>query len=199
MNKRILFLLLVALLGIYQFWTEREIYHQPGILVAVEPKQSPLPEESLPVKFKDVIIKKLADYNIRARVLSTRRYWMGPTSDLFPYDVAVGWKEMSDTSVLEKLNISQANRFYFYQWHESASLDADLLSKNSANMHLIAATPYIEKKIKYLRKGNLIHLTGQLVAVNFKDGSEIKSSLSRDDTGSGACELMLVNAIEVQD
>ena len=65
-----------------------------------------LPENLNPIIFKDVVLTQLADYKIRARVLSTHKYWLGQSANLMPIDLAVGWNEMSDSAVIEKLKKS---------------------------------------------------------------------------------------------
>ena len=197
MNIRVLVLALVLLLGAYQFWTDREVKHAPGILVTEEPEQIKLADNPPPLAVKGATITPLADYKIRARVLSKERYWLGQSATFVPYDVAVGWKEMSDSKVLDKLHISQADRFYFYRWDTATQLAPETMIKNSANMHLVAADSGVAARIKSLRRGQIVSLAGQLVRVVFNDGSEIKSSLSRDDTGPGACEVMWVTSIIV--
>ena len=47
----------------------------------------------------------IAEYDLRGRVLGTKRYHSGPQAELVPVDVAVGWKQMSDQSVLDQLTI----------------------------------------------------------------------------------------------
>lgn len=199
MDRKVVVFFLLMMVGGYQHWMHREIHRPNGILISTEPVQKMYSDFQRPIKYKNTIIDPLAEYKIQARVLSTERYWLGPMAKIVPVDVAVGWNVMSDTSVLEKLNITQGDRFYFYSWKGNNPADPSLMSKSSANMHLIPATTYIEDEIKKLRKGHLVNLTGSLVRINFKDGSDIKSSLSRDDTGAGACEVMWVTSIDVQD
>ncbi len=196
-NIRI-FALLVALYCGYQYWVFRPIHRPPGVMVTGIPVQKLLPEDTPSIRLQDVLIKKLADYSLKARVLSTEKYWLGQTAKIAPIDVAVGWNQMSDSAVLDKLNISQSDRFYFYNWSNRNDVDPDGIMKNSANMHLIAANKSIEHKIKKLRVGHIVSLKGQLVRVDFKDGSEMRSSLTRDDSGAGACEVMLVTALDMQ-
>lgn len=69
--------------------------------------------------------------------------------------------------------------------------------KHSANTHLIPATKAIAKQLAQIDQDNLIYLKGQLVEVKAADGWTWRSSLSRDDTGAGACELMLVEEVRV--
>ncbi len=196
MDKKII-LVLIVLICSYQVWFGRSINRPPGILVAQQPQQTLLPEDIKSIKYKDVLVKRLADFQMKARVLGTQRYWLGQTAAVAPFDVAFGWNQMSDSSVLEKLNISQSNRFYFYNWDNDNLIDSSVVSVNSANMHLIPSTKDIESKIKKLRVGNIVNLSGQLVRVDFKDGSEMKSSLSRDDTGAGACEVIWVTSLDI--
>ena len=71
------------------------------------------------------------------------------------------------------------------------------IETNSANMHLIPSNPAIEDAIDGIRQGELIRLSGQLVRVDAEDGWHWVSSLSRDDTGNGACELIWVENLEL--
>lgn len=61
-------------------------------------------------------LEALANFDIEARVLSKENYYADRESELVPVDLALGWGAMSDSSVLEKLSISQSGRFYFYRW-----------------------------------------------------------------------------------
>jgi hypothetical protein len=63
-------------------------------------------------------------------------------------------------------------------------------------MHIIPATPAIAKQCKSLRAGSLVHLRGDLVEATGPGIGRWRSSLSRTDTGNGACELFYVDEIE---
>lgn len=198
MNRTVLALFLIILVGGFQCWSDREESHPPGILVTELPQQKELPQKLPPIPYKTVLLDPLAEYSMRARVLSTERYWIDRLSRIVPVDVALGWGVMSDTRVLEDLKISQNGRFYFYSWRDPAPVNPREIVASSANMHLIPSTPYIEQEIKRLRKGQVVKLDGYLVKVNFADGSEAKSSMAREDSGAGACEIMWVRNLEVQ-
>lgn len=64
-------------------------------------------------------------------------------------------------------------------------------------MHRIPANDGIEHQRKSIRAGNRVHLKGYLVEATGKDGFRWKSSLTRTDTGGGACELILVESLYV--
>jgi hypothetical protein len=65
-------------------------------------------------------------------------------------------------------------------------------------MHLIPADDEIDDLIKSVRPGNIIMLKGYLVAVTSEDGWRWKSSLSRKDSGAGACEVIWVEEFAVE-
>ena len=49
------------------------------------------------------------------RILHREDYSLGSLASLVPTDFAVGWGRMSDSAVLAGIEISQANRFYFWR------------------------------------------------------------------------------------
>ena len=63
-------------------------------------------------------------------------------------------------------------------------------------MHLINKDRNIQNKIRSIGEDKYVRLKGYLVNVNFKDGPW-KTSLSRTDTGNGACEIMYVTSVEI--
>ena len=62
---------------------------------------------------------------------------------------------------------------------------------------MIPANDKIEKKLKKLDRDDLIYLEGYLVKIDRPDGWHWQSSLTRDDTGAGACEVIWVDYLEV--
>jgi hypothetical protein len=112
--------------------------------------------------------------------------------------VALGWGAMSDSAVLAELSISQSGRFYYYQWQNQPPIPPTEIAIHSANMHLIPTNSEIEQKIKNMRVGQVVHIVGQLVEAKTADGWHWRSSLTRDDTGAGACELVRVESIRIR-
>jgi hypothetical protein len=47
-----------------------------------------------------------------------------------------------------------------------------------------------------VRQGELVHIEGFLVDASRPDGWRWRTSLSREDTGNGACELVFVETLE---
>ncbi|MCA9405644.1 MAG: hypothetical protein KC684_03840 [Candidatus Omnitrophica bacterium] len=190
-------LILIIVGGIYYQWSHSIwVRDNPDGALRSQPVQS---ESALPSSFthKDYTIIPKAYFNIKARVLSRKRYFLGRETDLVPVDLALGWGVMSDFKVLKELKISQSNRWYFYRYSEPPILKSEIAS-HSANMHLIPADKEVAKAIQSVRKGEIVSFKGYLVNVSAKDGWHWNSSLSRTDTGAHACELVWVKEFQVE-
>ena len=196
-NQRVILLLvaLLALGGAGNWWLHRPIAHAAGVLVDEVPRQSE-PASRQPITHGDYQLTPLADFDIEARVLSREDYSIDAGSDLSPTDLAVGWKRMSDTAVVEQLDISQSVRFFTYRWSNAPPIPQSEIERSAANMHMIPANKSVARDLDKIRQGAIVRLRGQLVEAHRSDGFQWRSSLTREDTGAGACELFLVDSIE---
>jgi len=194
MRRLALILLLLALAGALNAFVRRPIVQEPGVFVPDAPLQSD-PVSRATTRLGDFELTPLADFSLDARVLSRADYRLGTESELSPTDLALGWGRMSDSAVIAQLDISQSARFYSYRWSEEPPIPAREIMVSSANMHLIPADPGVAAAIARVRVGELISLRGHLVEVRREDGWRWRSSLRRDDSGAGACELILVDSI----
>jgi len=143
-------------------------------------------------------IEPLADYTVRARVLSIERYRMGREADLSPVDFALGWGPMSDSAVLDRLTISQSNRWYQYRWQGEPPIEPSVIVRTSANTHLVPADDMVKTRLLGVRPGSVVTLSGYLITARHADGWSWRSSLSRDDSGGGSCELMWVTDVTIE-
>lgn len=167
----------------------------PGVAVVEEPEQTRV--SGITFDKGDYHVEALAEFELSARVLSREDYHFGRESDLVPVDLALGWGPMSDPAVLEKIEISQGERWYHWQVREFP-IPRRAIETHSANMHLIPADDDIESSIKQVHRGDIIHLHGYLASVTAPDGWHWKSSLTRDDTGGGSCELIWVDRFSIR-
>ncbi len=142
-------------------------------------------------------ITEVAKFRIKAKVLAKEKYYIDRGADLSPIDLVLGWGNMSDESILEKIEISQSGRFY--RWHvESFPMPRREIETHSANMHLIPANDSVKSDINKIREGDIIEISGSLVnAISNDDGWQWKSSQTRTDTGNGACELIWVERLQI--
>ena len=148
-------------------------------------------------QFNGYSMTKLQPYTGEFRVLSRENYNFGRESEISPVDFALGWDKMADPEVYKQLSIRQSNRWYHWRYENSPPIPVREIEMQSANTHLIPATKAIAKQLAQIDQYNLIYLKGQLVEVKSSDGWTWRSSLSREDTGGGACELMLVEEVRV--
>lgn len=195
MHRTIVVLLITV--ALWAVWPERTVRHPPGVLVSIPPIQTKV-EPHVLTEFKGYRIEAQAGYLMQGRVLRTKRYY-GNGGDLVPYDVALAWGPMSDQAVLDRLKISQTNRFFFYQWRDEPPISPNAMASNAANVHVISADKTVAKAVSSLHPGQIVTLKGYLVNVSRADGFHWNSSLTRDDTGNGACEVFYVEAIRVSD
>lgn len=193
--KNLLLLLFVIAACWKLLGCDHVVQPEPGVQVSDEPIQTTILSAE-PFDFKSYQITPLASFVIKAKVLSKNSYLLGRESDLSPIDLALGWKNMSDEAVLNKVVITQSGRWYHWRV-EDFPIPRSEIETQSANMHLIPATKTIEAMIKQVKQGQIIDMRGYLVRVDASDGWQWLSSLTRNDTGAHACELVFVESFNV--
>lgn len=195
--------------GLYKHASERGTYEAPlsgmpapaapALVATAVPVQENLPPMEAMLRKDGFRITPLARFNLTARVLSHRTYCCGGEDRLAPVDIAFGWGRMTRDAVLASLEISQGGRFYHYRWRGDPPIPPHEIAASSANMHLIPSSPAIEKALREARVGQTVTLAGFLVRAENDRGFVWMSSLVREDTGNGACELIWVTDVEVRD
>lgn len=192
--KRVL-LVVISFAALFALFRPGKSVHQPaGILAPDAPLQRDTTSDV--ITLGDYQLTPLAEFSLRARVLSRESYRLGRESDLSPIDLALGWGHMSDSGILANFTITQSNRWYYWNTPD-LPIPRQQVVRESANMHVIPADPSIERELKKTRKGHLIELEGFLVRVEASDGWTWKSSLKRNDSGDGSCELVYVRSFTI--
>jgi len=174
-----------------------EVRPADGVLAPSAPQQEDL-EHGPRWKIGDFELQALARFELEARVLGTERYRFDREAALSPVDFALGWGPMSTNALLDTLDVSQYGRFFFYQTDEAPLIDFAEMGKHASNMHMIPADDAIRSHLLAVRTGQVVALRGFLVEAHGPDGFRWRSSLTRNDTGGGACELVLVESIAVR-
>ena len=165
-----------------------------GVLADSPPRQTPLVQSETWQK-DGYFINAIAQFELKAKVLGKERYRFDRESDLAPYDLALGWGQMSDQTIIDKMNISQRGRWFYWKT-DRYPISRKEIERSAANMHIIPASDKIKDELDDIIVGEIIYLKGYLVsAMNPKDGWRWKSSLTRYDTGSGACEVVYVEKL----
>lgn len=197
MKKIIVISVLLILVFAYFFWPEKVITYPARITASENPRQTNLAANKTWDK-DEFHFKALAEYKIKARVLSRNDFSIGIDSKVSPVDFALGWGPMSDQSIIDKIEISQSNRWYKWKTDEYP-IPSNQIAINSANVHIIPKDEIVEDKLADVYKGSLIEMSGYLVEITKSDGWHWKSSLRRDDTAGGSCELFWVEELTIFD
>lgn len=192
---RWLFIVVVIFIGWRYCSPDTIHYAAPDEVIDKAPVQAEV-ADLLPIPFDDYAIQPMAEFTLEARVLAREDYWLGREADLSPTDLVLGWGEMADPQVVKQINIRQSGRWYFWQV-ESFPIPRRNIETQSANMHLIPANDEVAITLKQIRPGQLVTLQGYLVNVNADDGWRWRSSLTREDTGANACELIYVKHLKI--
>ena len=146
--------------------------------------------------FDGYVIEPVRPFAHEARVLHRRNYHAGREADLSPTDLALGWGPMSTDAVLQHVDISQRNRFYYWPV-EQFPIPRREIETHSTNVHIIPASPAVAAVLEQVRRDDTVRLAGQLVNVRAADGWRWRSSTTFEDTGDGACELLWLEQLEI--
>lgn len=194
----IVVLLIASLFGAWNWWTsERQVHVPPGVIAPDVPMQHALEPAPTFVANEHTLTAR-ARYEITARVLRKEIYRVDGGANLAPVDLGVGWGPMSDTAVLEQIAFSQMGRFLYWAPKDRRTFPLDMarMIAHAAQIHAIPADDAVERQLRRLRPGQLVRLSGYLVDARGPRGFLWNTSLRRDDTGDGACELMWVERVE---
>jgi hypothetical protein len=182
---------------------------RPEVLQA--PSQN-ITDNNEPIKFsKDGFaysLTPIAEYQIQALVvhrMDYRLFSIYNSDSVFPVDLCLIWGDnLENKSYQNKyLSFSQDSRFCFYKWRGETSINPDLISNN----HLIANDSKILSVVNKIKAGDQVSISGYLVNVEANkvgkvsdydpNSFSLKSSLTRTDSGAGACEIIYINNIEI--
>jgi hypothetical protein len=145
------------------------------------------------------MITPLAGFSLQARVLAREDYRLDAGAEFSPTDLALGWGPMSEPGMSDKLNVTQSGRWYQYSWNNAGPpIPLEDIINHSANMHLVPANNTAAASLKKVSENDVVELNGWLVRIEKNNGWRWQSSLSRSDSGNGACELIYVCSIEIK-
>lgn len=151
-------------------------------------------------------ITYVAEYKINGRVVDVERYSSNHVRDnLSSRDIALGWGVLSTDESKNKIKwTSIGNRYLSWrtsdnEWYQKVGGESVIINSHSNN-HLIPSNNEIKRKIESISRGDYVQLEGYLVDVYWTNpkGNYFKwnTSISRGDTGNGACEIIYVTDIK---
>jgi len=147
----------------------------------------------------------LFDYEINGLLVSKVNYNLFSTDKferLFPFDVCLIWGSNVARGLYRdtRVRFSQDCRWCWADWYGNVNFNLNELSNN----HLLVDNNKVLKLLKLMVRGDQIKIKGKLVNIQAKLANNPgpyditwNSSLSRQDTGAGACELIYVEQAEI--
>ncbi|MEL6185897.1 MAG: hypothetical protein AAFU79_14835, partial [Myxococcota bacterium] len=156
------------------------------------PEQKPTARP--PFHRAEVTFTPRAEYALDGYALITdqpRDEW----SDVSPYDVTFGWGPMSTRALAAPLRFHLARRYVSVRWGADFPLGSRSVMESLSNHHLIPQSPEIAAQLESIRAGDRVRIRGLLVNVEAPGRPPLRTSLSRTDKGSGACEVLFVEAV----
>ncbi len=175
-------------------------YYDDELDSDMEPLQSQTEVEPFYVRIKNGTMKLTpkADYDITARIVHKKKYRSGWSGEISRYDLALAWGKLNHEHVMPHIKYGQSGRWYSFRYDASCPVPISYIERHSANTHVIHASENLLYLLHTLKTGDLIRMEGYLVyADGYEKGRETHwhSSLTRNDTGGGACEVFYVNRI----
>jgi hypothetical protein len=143
----------------------------------------------------EVAIRLLAEYKLKGVVKAKKKYNDYP-SQISKYDIAIAWGDLNKEEYDEHIKYKQGSRWYYYNYSRDFPKDGSFIVKNSANVHLVHSSEEILDDLKKIRKNDYVSIEGYLMEAIFPNGPW-RSSLSRTDTGNGACEILYVIKVDI--
>ncbi len=167
--------------------------------IPIDLKMEPIQRDSIfiinnfKLKGYNLVIKSLAVFQINGIVVSSKKYFQGIDGNLVPMDVGICWGEMTNDDNLKNMKYQQYLRFLLYKINGPISVSMDYIISHATNIHIIPQNKKMKTVIRSVKKGDKVQLYGYLVTVRGTKGNYYYTrgtSLSRTDTGDGACELL---------
>lgn len=169
----------------------------------LEPVQEPIePPEQVTVTRggRTFVIEKLYRYEHSGEVLSATAYDLAWTNDFFDVDVGTIWGPTRE-SLKQRFTFQQMGRFLFWRTDTQPTQEERLdVTRHIANNHLIPAegSAHLGRAVRFVREGDVVRIKGALVRILDDRGAVLAtSSVVRDDTGAGACEIVWVDELQI--
>jgi len=199
-------LIVSALTLLVAFWNRNDL---PGAIefhpmLNDEPRQRPTDKKPLTVPYADVEyrVEPQYSYELYGLVVSYRQHdgessmhrWSNDHLNMA--DVCVVWSNTAFSPTLSKLDFWNGIFTCNVQTRDSVAWSNFKMNQLSNN-HLISADPLIRDRVAQIRIGDQIRVKGSLARYGAVGGGLRGTSTTRDDTGDGACETILVDEFEI--
>jgi hypothetical protein len=170
-----------------------------------EPTQQSASIPTITKQEKDYLytIEPIAEYSIQGLVVSS--YDSASWYDIYHKndpgnikDLCLVWGSNLSNGSYHQVSFSSGQFTCYYSWFGN---DPHFNTSAMSNNHLLPATDAIKRAILNTHRGEQVRIEGVLANYTVtKNGQKMvnrHTSLTRDDTGNGACEVLYVTGYEV--
>jgi len=195
---KLISIIMSAIIVYMLFYGGADEHKDINVHIAYAPAQINLEESKIiNADYEGYSFTAFAEFSLQARVLGAKRYRWGSSSVIAPVDLALGWQEMSKDDIVKRINISQSGRWYYWSYEGNIPTRRENIERQSANMHMIPLNDNVRDTLLDVERNDIVQIQGYLVNVKGDDGFTWNSSATRNDTGDGACEVILVSSIKI--
>jgi hypothetical protein len=191
------------------WWLSDRLPPRDALVASVmeEPAQTPTAVAPFKVTVEGIEygIKPVYDYDIAGLVVSrhdSATWWdyihAASHDHLNVADLCMVWGVNAADAAYLDMSFSSGQFVCYFQAHSASSAQAQYFRALSNN-HVLTTDPSVASRIAHLRVGDQVRLRGHLVEYTHHHGFEFHrgTSVSRDDTGNGACETVFVRDMQV--
>ncbi len=203
-----LFLILSFFLLMFSFIKRNEFQHdlqlKPELLQ--EPKQSLTKKPAFTTTYNNDAFEIMPkyDYELFGLVVSYRLHDSESGQMIHALnkdhinvaDYCVVWGQSANADILREFNFSNGQFTCQFSTKNAQAWQA-FNKQQISNNHLLAIDDSIRKQIDDIKIGDQIHIKGWLSHYKNPAGYERGTSITRTDSGDGACETILVNEINI--
>ena len=194
-----------ALTLVVAFWNRNDLPRAIELHPSVEqePHQRPIVKRPMTVPYAgvDYRVEPLFSYELYGLVVSYRQHdgessmhrWSNDHLNMA--DVCVVWSDTASSPTLSELDFWNGIFTCNVQTRDSVAWSHFKMNQLSNN-HLISADPFIRDRVAEVRIGDQVRVRGSLARYGATGGGFRGTSTTRDDTGDGACETILVEDFE---
>ncbi len=198
MNKLWMALLTVVAIGYFAFSCPHASATGEPVDWSAEPVQEPTERSSFEIDTRKgkITLDPRASFDVSAVVASDEHYRFDDGAFLVPVDLVMTWGKLPEEPYKSEVSYGQITRYYFWRT-DHVELGLDYIKTHSANMHMIPADDNVRRALLAAGSGDAVRVRGLLVNARRDDGFHWNSSITREDDGPGACELVWVEEMQI--
>ena len=146
-------------------------------------------------------IKPRFTYKLRGLVVSTHdsTSWNDMShaawgDTLNSADLCVVWGDNVDAHLLDKISFSHGDWTCYFGTHDRGAF-ANFHANQFSNNHILPADAAVSRAVAATEVGDQIEVEGYLVDYSINGRSPRVTSITREDTGNGACEIIYATSL----